>query len=171
MPSARFWNIALRTAHIAAMGILLGGHAFDVERSRLLASLWLCIASGAALGLLESGLSPVWFHQGRGLMTMAKLLLLCAVPFLWTQWGWRLAVLLSVVVLASVGSHMPARFRYYSVIYRKVLRCQSGPGSSQLADENDWVAGANRSVPPFRETPGLHSVQPQPPTEDNQHHK
>ena len=137
MFNTRFWNIALRTAHLGAMGILLGGHAFDVERERLLASLWLCIGTGAGLGLLETGLSTVWFHQGRGLVTLAKLLLLCAVPFLWDLWGWRMAVLLAVVGLASVGSHMPARFRYYSVIYRKVLRCQGGPGTSQLSQEND----------------------------------
>jgi hypothetical protein len=137
MPSARLWNIAFRTAHLAAMGTLLGGHAFNVEPQRLLLSLWLCIATGAALGLLESGLGLVWVHQGRGLMTIAKLLLLCAVPFLWRFWGWRLTVLLLVVALASVGSHMPARFRYYSVIYRKVLRCQGGPGTSQLVQQND----------------------------------
>ena len=29
--------------------------------------------------------------------------------------------LLIVIVFASVGSHMPARFRYYSVIHRRVL--------------------------------------------------
>ncbi len=137
MFNARLWNIALRTAHLAAMGILLGGHAFNVERHRLLLSLWLCIGTGAGLGLLESGLGLVWFHQGRGLMTLAKLLLLCAVPFLWHFWGWRLTVLLVVVTLASVGSHMPARFRYYSVIYRKVLRCQGGPGTSQMVQQND----------------------------------
>jgi len=137
MFNARLWNIALRSAHLAAMGILLGGHAFNVEPHRLLLSLWLCIATGASLGMLESGFGLVWFHQGRGLMTLAKLLLLCAVPFLWDFWGWRLAVLLVVVGLASVGSHMPARFRYFSVIYRKVLRCQSGPGTSQLTEEDD----------------------------------
>jgi hypothetical protein len=151
MLGARTWNIALRTAHIAAMGVLLGGHAFDVARDRLLLSLWLCIATGAALGILESGLSLVWFHQGRGLMTLAKLILLCAVPFLWGYPGWRLAVLLAVVTLASVGSHMPARFRYYSVIYRRVLRCQGGPGASQLmeedggADEDGRVGQSQRS--------------------------
>jgi hypothetical protein len=124
MLSPRLWNIALRTAHIAATGVLLGGHAFDQPPDRLVVSLWLCIATGVGLGLLESGLSLVWFHQGRGLMTLGKLVLLCAVPFLWGHWGWRMAVLLVVVTLASVGSHMPARFRYYSVVYRQVLRCK-----------------------------------------------
>jgi hypothetical protein len=137
MFNTRLWNIALRTAHLAAMGVLLGGHAFDLPPDRLVVSLWLCIATGAGLGLLESALRLVWLHQGRGLMTLVKLLLLCAVPFLWGHWGWRMAVLLVVVTLASVGSHMPARFRYYSVIYRQVLRCQSGPGTSQLIEEDN----------------------------------
>lgn len=121
-------NIALRTAHIAAMGILLGGHAFDVSPDRLVLSLWLTIGTGAVLGLVEAGPGLLWFHQGRGLMTLAKLLLLCAVPLLWNC---RLAILLVVVAVASVGAHMPARFRYYSVIYRQVIRCGSGPGASQ----------------------------------------
>jgi hypothetical protein len=38
------------------------------------------------------------------------------------------------VVLASVGSHMPARFRYYSVLYGKVIPSAGGPGAAQLAD-------------------------------------
>ena len=133
MFNARFWNITLRTAHIAAMGVLLGGHAFvpAEERERLLLSLWLTIATGAGLGLLETGGRLIWFHQVRGLMTLSKLGLLCTVPFLWGHWHVRLTVLLAVVVIASVGSHMPARFRYYSAIYRKVMPCGSGPGASQ----------------------------------------
>ena len=142
--NTRGWNIALRTAHLAAMGILLGGHAFNVPREELLPCLWMTIGTGVALGALETGGSLVWFHQGRGLMTLAKLGLLCAVPFLWEQWAARLAVLLAVVVIASVGSHMTARFRYYSVIYGRVIRCYGGPGDAQSAadlngkDENAW---------------------------------
>ncbi len=138
MFNARAWNIALRTAHLAAMGVLLGGHAFDVAKSDLLPSLWFCAVTGVALGALEAGLRPVWFHQGRGLMTVVKLGLLCAVPFCWTSWHLRIAILLMVVVIASVGSHMPARFRYYSVLYGEVIRCYDGPGVTQLfADEPD----------------------------------
>jgi len=129
IPSARAWNIALRTAHIATMGILLGGHAFDVPAPQLLSSLWLTIVTGAALGVSEAGWHLLWFHQVRGLMTMGKLVLVCAVPFFWQ---YRLMILLAVVVIASVGSHMPARFRYYSVIYREVIRGSCGPGASQL---------------------------------------
>ncbi len=121
LASARAWNIALRTAHIAASGVLLGGHAFALPAERLLAALYLTVGTGIALAIAESGASLLWFHQGRGLLTLAKLALVLAVPWCWS---WRLVLLLGVVVLASVGSHMPARFRYYSVLFRRVIPCR-----------------------------------------------
>ena len=132
LASARTWNIASRTAHIAAMAILLGGHAFDVSPDRLAASLWCTVGTGGVLGAIEAGPRWVWFHQGRGLMTLGKLVLVGAVPWFWEH---RFFILLVVVVIASVGSHMPARFRYYSVLRREVIRDACGPGVSQL-DQN-----------------------------------
>ena len=130
--TTRGLNIALRTAHIGAMGVLLGGHAFDVEPTRLVPALALTIATGIALAAAEAGPHLLWFHQGRGLMTLAKLVLLCTVPLVWDH---RLAILLFVVAIASVGSHMPARYRYYSVIYRTVIPDASGPsGGASLRD-------------------------------------
>ena len=125
--ATRWWNIAFRTAHIAATGILLGGHAFGVSRERLLPSLCCSVATGIALAISEAGTSWVWFHQLRGLMTMGKVILLGAVPIFW---DWRLPIVLAVVVIASVGSHMPARLRYYSVLYGEVIRAGCGPGAS-----------------------------------------
>jgi len=124
--TTRLLNIAFRTAHIAVMGILVGGHAFDISRERLHLILWLTIGTGIALSAMEAGPRLLWFHQGRGLLTMAKVMLLFAVPFVWE---FRLPILLTVVVIASVGSHMPARYRYYSVIYREVIPDSSGPGA------------------------------------------
>jgi len=121
----RWLNIALRTAHISVMGILLGGHAFDVAPERLEFVLWLTIGTGLALAAVENGGRLLWFHQGRGLMTMAKLALICVVPFAWDH---RLPILLTAVVVASVGSHMSGQFRYYSVVYHKVIPDASGPG-------------------------------------------
>jgi hypothetical protein len=134
MLNLRFWNIALRTAHIAAMGILLGGHAFDGPPSRLLPILWWTVGTGIALGAVEAGGRLLWFHQGRGLMTLAKLLLVASIPWFWE---YRLPILLVVVGLASVGSHMPARFRYYSIVYGEVIPCSGGPGANRL--ESDAV--------------------------------
>jgi len=135
MDLSRALNILFRTAHIAAASILLGGHAFDLPADRLHFGLWLTVATGIALGAMEAGPRLVWFHQVRGLMTLAKLGLLLTVPFLWGHWHLRLAVLLAVVAIASVGSHMPARFRYYSVVLRQVVRCHGGPGVARLDDE------------------------------------
>ncbi len=124
----RALNIALRTAHIGAMGVLLGGHAFDVTPERLHVNLWLTIGTGLALATVEAGPRLLWFHQGRGLMTLAKLVLLCAVPL---AWDYRLSILLAVVVFGSVGSHMSARYRYYSVVYGRVIPHTCGPGANR----------------------------------------
>ncbi len=132
MLSLRSGNIAFRTAHIGAMGILTGGHAFDVPKSQLVPYLWATVITGVALGAVEAWGGLSWFHQLRGLMTMGKLGLLCAVPFLWEQPDCRLGVMIAVVVIASVGSHMTARLRYYSVIYREVLPSHQGPGVAEL---------------------------------------
>jgi hypothetical protein len=119
IPYARAWNIAARTAHIAAMSVLVGGHTFDVPGDQLYPILWLTIVTGAALIFLEAfSVTFRWLFQGRGLMVVAKLALLLVMPFAWSA---RLPILLVVIVLASVGSHMPARFRYYSVLERRVL--------------------------------------------------
>ena len=132
------------------MGMLLGGHAFDVPGEKLFLCLWLTIGTGAALGVSEAGPRLLWFHQGRGLATLLKLGLLLAVPFLWDHWHLRLAVLLVVVVVGSVGSHMPARFRYFSVIYRQVINTGCGPGASsgegepKRGDQRNAKAGPER---------------------------
>ena len=78
----RACNIAFRTVHIAATGILLGGHVFDVEESRLRGSLYLSIATGLGLLVLEAYPSLRWIYQGRGVMVLSKLALLLrrAVP-------------------------------------------------------------------------------------------
>lgn len=127
--SLRAWNIALRTAHIAAMGVLLGGHAFAVEPQRLYLTLWLTIGTGVALAALETGGRLLWFHQLRGVFTLAKLVLIALVPVFWR---WRLPILLVVVVLAALGSHMPARFRYYSVWTGQVIPDRAGPNTAEL---------------------------------------
>ena len=127
--TTRWWNIGFRTVHIAAMGVLLGGHAFDVPKSELTTSLVLAVVSGILLTFSEAGPHLLWFHQIRGLVTIAKLVLLCAVPLCWS---YSLPIMLSVVVMASVASHMPARLRYYSVLRGEVIRDCCGPGVSRL---------------------------------------
>ena len=129
--TGRWWNIGLRTGHIAAMGVLVGGHAFDVQPGRLALALAATLLSGVALALSEAGPHLLWFHQLRGLLTLAKLVLIAMIPLFWTH---RFAILLVVVAIASIGSHMPGRFRYYSVLRREVVRGDCGPGATECGD-------------------------------------
>ncbi len=119
MPHARIWNIAFRTAHIGVTGILFGGHVFDVKPEQLLIWLYLSIFTGVALIFIEAYPSCRWFYQVRGAVVFAKLILLAIMPYLW---DYRVAILSVIIVIASVGSHMPARFRYHSLVHREVVK-------------------------------------------------
>jgi len=117
-------SIAFRTLHLAAFGILLGGHAFELHTDRLLLYLWLTILSGLGLIALEVyAVGLYWLVLGKGIMVLVKLALLLLIPFFWEA---RMVLLLLVVVIASVGSHMPAGYRHYSVLHRRVME----PGES-----------------------------------------
>ena len=117
LPYARAWNMAFRTAHICVTGIFFGGHVFDVAAERLLIWLYLSITTGVCLIVIEAYPSYRWFHQGRGVLVLLKLLLLGLIPVLW---DYRVGILSAVIVIGSIGSHMPGRFRYYSFLHREV---------------------------------------------------
>ncbi len=118
LPYARGISITFRTVHIAAIGILLGGHVFAVSDVRLLPWLYLSIVSGTGLIGIELYSSCKWLYQGKGILVLVKLLLVAAVAVFWEQRVWLLLVAL---VISSVGSHMSGRFRYYSILHRRVI--------------------------------------------------
>lgn len=109
----RFCNIAVRTAHIIATGILVGGHCFAVAPDLLLPWLYATVASGAVLILLEAYPSWQWHREARGWMVMTKIAVMCLVLWLWE---YRVIWLLTVIVIGSIGSHMPRQYRYFQVI-------------------------------------------------------
>lgn len=133
IPHRRAWNIAFRTAHLAVTGALLGGHVFDVPETRLRLTLYLSIATGLGLVVIEAYPCSRWLTQGRGAMVLTKLALLCMIPFFW---AYRVPILLAVVCLASVGSHMPSRFRYYSFVHRRVL--DHRPGKTPIREGSSF---------------------------------
>ncbi len=120
-PCERAISIALRTLHLGTMGILLGGHAFDVAPQRLILWLVLTIASGMGLMGLELYRSCRWAYQGMGVMVWIKLALVAAAGIWWDQ---RVPLLILVVILGSVGSHMPGRYRHFSLLHGRVLEEQ-----------------------------------------------
>lgn len=108
----------LRTFHIAAFGTLLGGHVFDVEPARLVPFLVVAIVTGAGLMALELASTFAWLFMVKGAAVVLKLLLLAAVPLFWDH---RVALLLTVVVVASFAAHLPSRVRHYSLIAGRVI--------------------------------------------------
>lgn len=113
VPAHRALGIALRTAHLLTFGTLVGGHVFDVDADRLLPFLIATIMSGAGLMTLELASTFAWLATGKGIAVLLKLLVLLSVPLFWDH---RVALLLLVIVVASVGAHMPSRFRHYSLL-------------------------------------------------------
>jgi hypothetical protein len=141
LSGSRALNIALRTAHIGVTGALFGGHVFAIAAERLLPCLYLTILTGIALLIVE--LYPEWrrMFEVRTAMVAAKLSLLCLIPWLWT---YRVPILIGVIIIASIGSHMPRRYRYYSILDRRLVTMAEGSvpqrnaSGSPIPDEPSW---------------------------------
>jgi hypothetical protein len=56
----------------------------------------------------------VWLVQIRGVATLVKLGLVASIAALW---DWRIFLLTLVVAIGVVTSHMPGRYRYYSLLH------------------------------------------------------
>ena len=118
IPHERWFNIGFRTLHLMASSVLLGGHVFGVPPEALFRWLLLTVASGTALIALELLRSLRWLYLAQGGLVILKVAV-TILAGLW--WQHRVALLLVVVVLGSVGSHMPARLRHYSLLHGRVL--------------------------------------------------
>jgi hypothetical protein len=118
IPYARAWNIVLRTAHLMATSFLVGGYAFGASADQLKPLLSLSIATGIGLIVVEAYPSLHFVFEGWGLFLLCKLAVLGFLPF---AHRYRVTILLAIIALAAVGSHVPARFRHYSLLYRKTI--------------------------------------------------
>ena len=131
LSATRAWNIALRTAHIGVTGALFGGHVFGAGTERLIPWLYLAILTGGILALIEAYPNWRWCYEIRAAAVFAKVLLLCLIPWFW---DYRIPILAAVIVIASVGSHMPRWFRHYSLAERRVMVDAGGAHSPHRAD-------------------------------------
>jgi len=113
IPGHRWMSVIFRTAHLIAFGTLLGGHVFEVEPGRLETFLVVTVLTGVALAALELASTFAWLFMVKGAAVVLKLGLLLLVPLFWEH---RVAILLLVVVVASVAAHMPSRLRHYSLL-------------------------------------------------------
>ena len=114
----RFLRTTLRTLHVLAVSAYYGGHVFSVANDRLMPALTAVLATGSLFMLFEISRAPVWIHQLRGVGTFLKLALLVSTAVFWEQ---RVLILSLIVVIGVLISHAPRRFRYYSVLERRVV--------------------------------------------------
>ena len=114
----RACQVAARTVHVAAMGLVLGGVAFRAPEEALQVPIALTIASGLALLGIDLWKSGDYVFQGNGLAVLLKLALL-GLGLLFP--GARLEWYLAAAAVASVGSHMPRAWRHWSFLERRVL--------------------------------------------------
>jgi hypothetical protein len=118
LPAVRPLRTTLRTTHLIAFGTLYGGHVYGLPAERLWPALLATVGTGGALMSLEIYRLPLWLFQLRGVATLAKILLVAAVAVCWTCSVWLLT---AAIIIGSVAAHMPGRYRYYSVIHRRVI--------------------------------------------------
>ncbi len=114
----RLLQLLLRSAHLAAMGIVLGGCFLGLEYHPLRHAIWVTLGTGAALLGMDIAKDAAILHQGSGLFVLLKLALLgLGNVFPQHRFGWYLAATL----VASFGSHMPGSWRHYSVRYGREM--------------------------------------------------
>lgn len=118
VPAVRPLRTTLRTAHLIAFGALYGGHVYGVAPDHLRPALLATVASGGLLMALEIYRLPLWVVQLRGVATLTKIALVAAVA-VW--WDLRIVFLTAAIIIGSVAAHMPGRYRYYSLVHRRVI--------------------------------------------------
>ena len=118
MAWARPLQVLLRTAHILAMALVLGGLAQGAGFERLQGPVLATVASGALLMSLDLAKGSSVLTQGSGAAVLLKLALLgLGNVFAGARLEWYLAA----TAVASIGSHMPGRWRHFSLIHGKVV--------------------------------------------------
>ncbi len=118
MAFARAARTVLRTAHILAFGALYGGAVYAVPSERLDLALIATLVSGFGLMAFEMFRTPEFALQARGLATLLKIGLLAGAAL---SEPLRLLLLTAAAVIGAVSSHMPGRYRYYSIFHGRVL--------------------------------------------------
>jgi len=119
IPYLRAWKIGARSLHLVVTYLLFAGHMMGAPNAQLVPVLWLAIFSGVAMAFLEAYPSLETLLLGWGLLVLVKLILLALIPFFWNR---RVLILLAVVAIAAIGSHLPARYRHYSVLQGRVIK-------------------------------------------------
>jgi hypothetical protein len=115
-PAARAIALGLRTVHLGAMSLVVGGLYFAVPPASLRSWIALTAVSGAGLLASEMSHSRHWVYQGRGLAAIAHVAALALLVV-----GASRAAAALALVLGAVGSHLPKKVRKWSLRHRAVV--------------------------------------------------
>lgn len=110
----RWSNIAVRTLHIVSAGAVFGGILQRASYSDMRGWFLTVILTGLTLLLLEWLHDLHWPHRGKGLLVLCHIIAAAASAFLPF---FQVALLWTSLVVGSVGSHMPRRYRHWSILY------------------------------------------------------
>jgi len=111
----------MRTLHLLGFSVLFGGHWFGLPPAELAPWLRWTVLSGAGLIAVELWEGFDWLFQLACGLVFLKILILLLVPVFWSH---RAVLLTAVMIIGSVGSHMPAPLRHF---YLLPVRINSRP--------------------------------------------
>lgn len=114
---ARAISVAVRTAHLGAMAVVVGGLHFSAPGSSLRTWKVVTVATGVALLASEISHSRHWIYQGRGVLAIAHVapLALLAVD------GIERVALAGALIIGALGSHLPRSVRKFSLRHGRVV--------------------------------------------------
>lgn len=110
---ARPAQLVLRSLHIAAMALVVGGLPFGADFQTLRRSILLTVVTGVLLLAIDLAKDAAFLVQGSGIAVLVKLGLL-GMGLL--QPAARLPWYLAATMVASIGSHMPGAWRHVSIL-------------------------------------------------------
>ena len=116
---ARPAQLVLRSLHIAAMAMLLGGLPYGADFRALRGAILVTVATGVALFAIDLAKDAAFLVQGAGVALLLKLGLLGGGLL---QPAARLPWYLAATFVAAVGSHMPRTWRHFSFATGQVAR-------------------------------------------------
>ncbi len=115
----RWVRISLRTAHLISTAFMVGGTAQGYAPTDQPAALWATLVSGLLFIALEVFNTGVWLFQVKGLAVMVKVLLLAAAV---AAPGSGVTLLVIAIVIGGISSHMPGKYRYYSLWHGRIVK-------------------------------------------------
>ncbi len=115
----RWARISLRTLHLISIAFLVGGVAQGVSIAEMPHSFWSTIVTGLLFTALELFSTFRWLFQLKGWAVLLKMVLLAAA---YLSPEAALEFLLAAIVIGGISSHMPGKYRYYSLLHGKEIK-------------------------------------------------